>query len=48
VAAMTIEKLGKQERDEKGKFPVNEDDEESFASTEIVRTHARMNWPTCL
>jgi hypothetical protein len=48
VAAIAIEKLGKQERDENGKHLVNEDNEESFAHTEISRAHARMNWPTRL
>jgi hypothetical protein len=48
VAAIAIEKLGKQQRDENGKFPVNAYNEESFARTEIGRAHARMNWPTRL
>jgi hypothetical protein len=46
VAAIVIEKLGKQQRDENGKHQVNAHDEESFAHTEIVRAHARMNWPS--
>jgi hypothetical protein len=35
-----IKKLGKQGRDENSKFRVNEDDEESFADTGVVRMHA--------
>ena len=46
VAVIAIEKLGKQQRDENGKYPVNAHDEESFARTEIVRAHAGMNWPS--
>jgi hypothetical protein len=30
VATIAIKRLGKQERDETGKFPVNAHDEESF------------------
>ncbi len=53
VGVPAIEKLGKQGRDENGKYPVNEDAEESFArfrnradASERAWTHAGMNWPT--